>query len=131
MSVPDMPTGSEVAILAVQVYIVPFAAYVVGIVVRNLYLPEPASPSLRSLMILGLPIYLVVVCPILMTAEQNLVNLGYGYLLTIGIVMEHGMIVHETAISRISQLIRDQVPPEPTPIRRASRPRAHLADRAS
>ena len=59
-------------------------------------------------MILGLPIYLVAVCPMLMAAEHNLVNLGYGYLLTIGIVMEHGMIVHETAIARINQLLKDQ-----------------------
>ena len=54
------------------------------------------------------PIYLVAVCPMLMAAEHNLVNLGYGYLLTIGIVMEHGMIVHETAIARINQLLKDQ-----------------------
>jgi hypothetical protein len=108
MSVEDTPTALEIAAVAIQVYIVPFAAYMVGIFVRNRFLPESASPSLKSLMILGLPIYLVAVCPMLMAAEHNLVNLGYGYLLTIGIVMEHGMIVHETAIARINQLLKDQ-----------------------
>jgi len=108
MPVADTPTAVEIAVVAIQVYIVPFTAYMVGICVRNRFLPEAASPSLKSLMILGLPIYLVAVCPMLMAAEHNLVNLGYGYLLTIGIVMEHGMIVHETAIARINQLLKDQ-----------------------
>lgn len=116
MPVADTPTAFEVAAVAIQVYIVPFAAYMVGIYVRNLVLPEAASPSLKSLVILGIPIYLVAVCPMLMAAENNLVNLGYGYLLTIGIVMEHGMIVHETAIARINQLLKEQVPAQRTAV---------------
>lgn len=112
-TVADTPTGLEILVVAIQVYIVPFAAYMIGIYVRNRFLPEAASPSLKSLIILGLPIYLVAVCPMLMAAEHNLVNLGYGYLLTIGIVMEHGMIVHETAIARINQLLKEQASLQP------------------
>jgi hypothetical protein len=108
MSVADTPTAFENTALVIQVFVVPFAAYMVGIFVRNRFMPESASPSLKSLMILGLPIYLVAVCPMLMAAERSLANLDYGYLLTIGIVMEHGMIVHETAIARINQLLKEQ-----------------------
>ena len=83
---------------------VPFAAFFVGIIVRKMALPSPKSPSLRSQMLLGVPVSLVIVSPLLTVFGEAIHNLS-AYLLTVGIIMEHGMLVTETAAEHLRNLL--------------------------
>jgi len=84
---------------------VPFAAYFVGIVVRKLALPGPNSPPLRCQLLLGVPVSLVIVSPLL-TVFGEAVHSRSALLLTVGIIMEHGMLVTETAARQLQQIMR-------------------------
>lgn len=84
---------------------VPFAAYFVGIIVRKKALPGPNSPPLRRQMLLGIPVSLVIVSPVLTVLGEAIHNLS-AYLLTVGIIMEHGMLVTETAVRQLQNLIK-------------------------
>ena len=83
---------------------VPFAAYFVGIIVRKVALPGPNSPRLRSQMLLGVPMSLVIVSPVLTVFGEAIHNLS-AYLVTVGITMEHGMLVNETAAEQMKRLL--------------------------
>ncbi len=85
---------------------VPFLAYFVGIVIRKVALPGKDSPPLSKQLLLGVPISLVIVAPAL-AILKNTVTTDLGtYLLTVGIIMEHGMIVTETALKHMGNLIK-------------------------
>ena len=79
---------------------VPFAAFFLGIVIRKIALPGKNSPSLRHQCLLGVPVSLVIVSPLLTIFSENLNNMS-AYLLTVGIIIEHGMLVTETAIKHM------------------------------
>ena len=83
---------------------VPFLAYFVGIVVRKLALPGRNSPALKRQILLGVPVSLVIVSPVLTIFGESLHNPS-AYLLTVGIIMEHGMLVTETAVKQLKNLI--------------------------
>ncbi len=85
---------------------VPFLAYFVGIVIRKVALQEKDSTPLSKQLLLGVPISLVIVAPAL-AILKNTVTTDLGtYLLTVGIIMEHGMIVTETALKHMGNLIK-------------------------
>jgi hypothetical protein len=88
---------------------VPFLAYFIGIVVRKLALPGPNSPSLRCQLLLGVPVSLVIVSPVL-TVFGEAIHDASAYLLTVGIIMEHGMLVTETAAKHLQELIQSPAP---------------------
>ena len=96
---------------------VPFAAFFVGIIVRKLALPGPNSPTLRRQILLGVPVSLVIVSPVLTVFDESMHNPS-AYLLTVGIIMEHGMLVTETAAKHLQNLIQSSgavapLPPQP------------------
>jgi hypothetical protein len=93
---------------------VPFAAYFVGIIVRKMALPGPNSPPLRCQMLLGVPVSLMIVSPVLTVFGEAIHNLS-AYLLTVGIIMEHGMLVTETAVKHLQNLIQSPEGVAPTP----------------
>lgn len=93
---------------------VPFAAYFLGIIVRKMALPGPKSPSLSSQMLLGVPVSLVIVSPLLTVFGEVIHNLS-AYLLTVGIIMEHGMLVTETAVKQLQNLIQNPGAVTPLP----------------
>lgn len=93
---------------------VPFAAYFLGIIVRKMALPGPKSPSLRSQMLLGVPVSLVIVSPVLTVFGEAIHNLS-AYLLTVGIIMEHGMLVTETAVKQLQSLMQNPRAVTPLP----------------
>ena len=93
---------------------VPFAAYFVGIIVRKMALPGPNSPPLRCQMLLGVPVSLMIVSPVLTVFGEAIHNLS-AYLLTVGIIMEHGMLVTETAVKHLQNLIQSPEAVAPTP----------------
>jgi hypothetical protein len=89
----------------VQLYVVPYAAYFLGIYIRRRYFPEPDAPSRRAIIALGVVVCLVFITPILEAARLKLLEFGFPYLATIGMVMEQGMVAHETAVSRLQKAL--------------------------
>lgn len=110
-----------------RLYLLPYAAYFLGIWIRNVWLPEPSSPPLKVLLMLGVPVALTIVTPILVAAQGSLVSLGYAYLLTVGIIIEQGMLVHETAISRLAEAGNRRPPPPAAPLTSVPPPAGTLA----
>lgn len=84
---------------------VPFIAFFVGIIVRKTALAGPNSPSLRCQLLLGVPVSLVIVSPLLAVFGQAIHDAS-AYLLTVGIIMEHGMLVTETAVKQLQALLQ-------------------------
>lgn len=89
--------------------VVPFFAYYLGILIRRYALPGKSNGSLGGQVLLGIPISLVVVSPLLVTVIPNISNVP-GYLLTLGIIMEHGMVLNETVASHLKDLGKGQLP---------------------
>lgn len=85
---------------------VPFLAYFVGIVIRKVALPGKDSPPLSKQLLLGIPISLVIVAPSLAILKNTITTDLGTYLLTVGVIMEHGMIVTETAMKHIENMIK-------------------------
>jgi len=85
---------------------VPFLSYFFGILVRKVVFPGQQSPSLLHQLLLGIPVSLIVVSPLLPVLAATKTNLG-GFLVTLGIIMEHGMIVNETATKQFHDRRRE------------------------
>lgn len=85
--------------------VVPFVAYYCGIFIRKIAMPAKKRTSLAHQCLLGIPVSLVIVSPFLPILNATVSSVP-GYLLTIGIIMEHGMLVNETATRHISDLLK-------------------------
>jgi fucose 4-O-acetylase-like acetyltransferase len=83
---------------------VPFFAYFLGIVIRKKVMPGRGSLPLRRQMLLGIPASLVVVSPILPVVNATIPNLP-GFLVTMGLIMEQGMLLNETVTNRLKKEI--------------------------
>lgn len=81
----------------------PFACYYLGIFIRKKVLPGKDSPPLGHQFLLGVPVSLLVVSPMLPVLAAAYSNTP-ALLVTLGIVIEHGMLVNETATSRLKKL---------------------------
>jgi hypothetical protein len=97
-------TDNEWVINTLQVG-VPFAVYFAGIFVRKMVFPGPNSPSLWRQMLLGVPVSLVIVGPLLKVFGEAIHDAS-AYFFTLGIIMEHGMLVTETAMKHLQNLIQ-------------------------
>jgi hypothetical protein len=84
---------------------VPFVAYYLGIFIRKKALPGMNSPPLMHQCLLGIPVSLVIVSPLLAILRAAISTDVGAYLLTVGIIMEHGMLVQETANKQLKTLI--------------------------
>jgi len=97
----------------VAVWILPFFAYFVGIVIRKKAIPGPDSPPLNHQLLLGIPICLLVVSPQLTIFNAVRADVP-AYLVSMGLIIEQGMLVQETVTRRIANLRqRNQVPVPP------------------
>ena len=85
------------------VIVLPFAAYFAGIFIRRFAMPVASGPSLMCQCLLGIPVSLAVVSPFVPILSASLT--APGYLVTLGVIMEHGMLVHETAVARLQKLL--------------------------
>jgi len=94
----------------VAVWGVPFLAYFLGIYIRCKVWPSEDSPLLKLQLLLGIPVCLVVVSLLISALQESFGSHIPTYLFTVGIIMEHGMFVHETAIKRFQEINRDDVP---------------------
>ena len=84
------------------VFVLPFAAYYLGILIRKVTLSGANSPRISHQLLLGIPVSLIVVTPLI-----PVLNSGdlIAYLVTLGIIMEHGMLVNETATHHLKNLL--------------------------
>jgi hypothetical protein len=97
----DSPESWQINFLMIGV---PFLSYFLGILVRKRALPGPNSPPLSNQLWLGIPMSLVVISPLLLVFRESIHDLP-AYLLTVGIAIEHGMIVTETATKQLARLV--------------------------
>lgn len=91
--------------MVIAVWGVPFLAYFLGIYIRKAVFPGDGSPDLRDQLLLGIPVCLVVVSPMISALHESFGSHGPTYLFTVGIIMEHGMVVHETAAKQVKKQI--------------------------
>jgi hypothetical protein len=89
--------------------LLPYGAYYLGVLIRRYALPGDSKASLGCQLLLGIPVSLVVVSPLLMTVMPNISNVP-GYLLAMGLIMEQGMVLNETVVSHLKDLVKGQVP---------------------
>ncbi len=87
--------------------VVPFGAYFAGIVIRNIALPGRNSPPLLHQLLLGIPVSLIVVSPLLGLLQQTDPK---TFLVSLGIIVEHGMVVHETITGHLRRLVKPAAP---------------------
>jgi len=82
----------------------PFCCYFFGIFVRKKVMPGKDSPPLGHQFLLGIPVSLVVVSPLLPVYSAAIANVP-AFLVTLGIIIEHGMLVNETATAHLKKLV--------------------------
>lgn len=88
--------------------ILSFLAYFLGIVIRKITLPGKNSLPLPQQLLLGIPVAPIVVSPFLALLIQAIDTFNWGvFLLTVGIIMEHGMLVNETATQHLNKLKKE------------------------
>jgi hypothetical protein len=86
--------------------LIPFVAYYLGIVIRKKALPSRDSASLPSQLLLGIPVSLIVATPFVPILRSAFATSDpMAYLVTVGIAMEHGMVVPETVTGHLRQLL--------------------------
>jgi hypothetical protein len=90
-------TDDVLTLARVVVGVLAFVGYFAGVVIRKVALPGNGSPSMRDQLLLGIPISLVVVSPLLLTLNAAIDRSNpSSFLVTLGIIMEHGMLLNET-----------------------------------
>ena len=85
---------------------VSFLAFFLGVFIRKFALPSRKSPPLHQLLLLSIPVSLVVVAPFIIIVPASISELPKT-LLTLGIIMEHGMIVPEMVSAHLRQLLKE------------------------
>lgn len=85
-----------------------FTAYYIGIIIRKVTIPGKNSPPLLKQFLLGIPASLLVVSPllsILSIALSQTESNPQTLLATLGLIIEHGMLVNETITKKLNELI--------------------------
>ena len=85
-------------------FIVPFASYYLGIIIRKVALPGKNSLPISHQLLLGIPASLVVVSPMLPIIDSAQSNIP-ALLITFGVIMEHGMLLNETLTAHLKKLL--------------------------
>lgn len=109
-------TAEPTSYVNLVVFGLSFACYFLGIFIRKKCLPQANSPALQKQLLLGIPVSFIVVPPLLLLMQKNFTMEGLpSFLVVLGIIIEHGMIVNETAVKHLEKL-REQIT-TPTPPR--------------
>lgn len=87
----------------VLVLLVPFACYYVGIAVRKIALPSRDSRPWSHQLLLGVPTSMVVVSPLIPVLSKTLNDMP-ALLVTLGVIMEHGMVLNEAAADILKRM---------------------------
>lgn len=83
---------------------IPFLCYYLGIFIRKKVWPGKNSLSLGHQFLLGIPVSLIVVSPLLPVIDTAYKDIP-ALLITLGIIVEHGMLVNETLSTHLKNLI--------------------------
>jgi hypothetical protein len=94
------------ALQIVAMWVLPFVAFYLGIVIKKEVFPGPNSPSLRKQLLMGIPVSLVVVSSLIAGIQEGIREHVPAYLFTLGVLMEHGMLVSETLAHQLEKLGR-------------------------
>lgn len=86
------------------VILLAFAAYYLGIFIRKRVFPGRRSLSLRKQLLLGIPVSLIVVPAMVPIIEKT--SNSASVLITLGLIMEQGMVLNEIATRRLKALIQ-------------------------
>lgn len=79
------------------IWVVPFGAYYLGVIIRKVAMSKEDSPSLSKQFLMAIPVCLIVVAPIVATLNNNgvLSQSLPSYLFTLGVIIEHGMLMQK------------------------------------
>ena len=101
--IPDILPEPSHYLEIFSVWIVPFLAYFLGVFIRKKSFPSANSPPLFNQFLLAIPVCLVVVSPLIAALQKSFGAHVPTYLFTLGIIIEHGMILHETAAKHLEE----------------------------
>jgi len=91
----------------ILIFLLTITPYYFGIYIRYKIFPSKSAPPLKHQFLLGIPICLVVITPMIPVIIKTITD--WSILVTIGIIIEQGMILNETATSRIKKLTKSKV----------------------
>lgn len=100
-----MNEGQPFIIQMLLLGIVPFFSYYLGVYIRKTVFPSPKSPPLKHQFLIAIPLSIAVIAPLLATigiAITDAQSLS-GYLITIGVIIEHGLFMNEAVASKFAQ----------------------------
>lgn len=85
--------------------IIPFFAYYLGIYIRKTVFPSPTSPPLKHQFLIAIPLSITVIAPLLATIGVAITDAKSlsGYLITIGVIIEHGLFLNEAVASKFAE----------------------------
>ena len=97
MNTPDTAEQS-LWLLNLLLWAFPYFAYFLGVTIRKVTFPGEVSQPLAHQFLLAVPVCLVVVSPLLGAVQSAVVNNWPSYLFSLGMIILHGMLMHETAV---------------------------------
>lgn len=111
-SLPEPSDGTEIGGVyhIVATWFVPYLCYYLGIFIRKQVYPLHSDLSLTSLFLLAIPICLVIMTPAISLIQDCLNSNWVSYMFILGIIMEHGMVVHERATKGIGGSFGSKAP---------------------
>ena len=93
-------------LMNVAITVVPFACYYFGIAVRKVVLPGRHSAPWSHQLLLGVPLSMTVVGPLMPVLGKSIGDLS-ALLVTLGIIIEHGMVLNEAAAGMLRDRMRE------------------------
>ena len=88
-----------------------WGSYYLGIYIRKRVFET--GPPLKDQFLLGIPVSLFTLAPLLPILEKTMSS--WSVLATFALIIEHGMVVHEVAVSRVQSAINSFGNKESTP----------------
>lgn len=83
---------------------IPFLSYYLGVYIRKTVFSSESSPPLKHQFLIAIPLSIAVIAPLLLTIGSAITDTQSlsGYLITIGVIMKHGMFMNEAVAERFS-----------------------------
>jgi cytochrome c biogenesis protein CcdA len=111
MTNPPQPESAFTSATFLALWVLPFASYYLGITIRK-FAFSSTSQNLVQLYLIGIPAGLVVVPPMLALCQSALSATNgqnhTAYLIALGVVMEHGLVVPEYIHGKMTDLGRSK-----------------------
>lgn len=101
----------------IATWILGLMAYHLGIVIRKVALPGKDAPPLLTQLLLGIPVSIVVVGSFSTAMQYAMRDAPFRFtalMVTIAMIIEHGMVLHETASRHLAALASGREPAPPT-----------------